>query len=146
MIYLIILATLITDQITKLLAIKHLKDGTFPIIQDVFHLTYLENTGAAFGIGKNSTWLLTALSLIILAAVIIAYRKYKPKKKTVKVGAALIISGAIGNIIDRVCRGYVVDFLDFRLINYPVFNFADCCIVIGAILFCIYILFIYKED
>lgn len=146
MFYIIIILTLIADRVTKLLAIKFLKGETFPIIQDVFHLTYLENRGAAFGIGQNSTWLLTIISLAILAVVIIAYCKIKPKEKTANISTALIISGALGNIIDRVCHGYVVDFLDFRLINFPVFNLADCCIVIGAILFCIYILFIYKED
>ena len=146
MIYIIIILSVIIDRITKILAVKGLKDKSIDIINGVFRLSYVENKGAAFGIGSKSTILLTLFSVLILIGVIFALLKFKPQEKTAKISAALIIGGALGNIIDRVVQGYVVDFLDFYLINYPVFNFADCCIVIGAILFCIYVLFIYKDE
>lgn len=145
MIYVIIILSVIIDRITKILAVKGLKDNSIDIIKGIFRLSYVENTGAAFGIGSKSTALLTVFSVLILVLVIGALIKYKPSEKIAKISAALIIGGAIGNIIDRVVQGYVVDFLDFYLINYPVFNFADCCIVIGTILFCIYVLFIYDS-
>ena len=145
MIYIIIIISVIIDRITKMLAVKGLKENSIEIIKGVFKLSYVENTGAAFGIGSKSTALLTVFSVIILIVVIGALIKYKPSEKTAKISAALVIGGALGNIIDRILQGYVVDFLDFYLINYPVFNFADCCIVIGAILFCVYMLFIYDD-
>lgn len=145
MIYIIIILSVITDRITKILAVKNLQDKSIEIINGVFRLSYVENTGAAFGIGGKSTALLTVFSVLILIGVIFALVKYKPTEKTAKISASLVIGGALGNIIDRVVQGYVVDFLDFYLINYPVFNFADCCIVVGAILFCIYVLFIYDD-
>ena len=145
MVYIIIILSIIIDRITKILAVKCLKEKSIDIISGVFRLTYVENTGAAFGIGGKSTALLTVISVLILIGVIFALLKYKPEENIAKISAALVIGGALGNIIDRMAQGYVVDFLDFCLINYPVFNFADCCIVIGAFLFCIYVLFVYDD-
>ena len=139
------------DQLTKWLAIVHLKEKPpFLIIDQVFELTYLENTGAAFGLGKDQAWMrwifivLTFLILIVLTVVLMSgrYRRYK----LVNISGILIIAGGIGNMIDRLVRGYVVDFLYFRLIDFPVFNFADCCVVIGAILLLIFLFFIYSDE
>lgn len=139
------------DQLTKWLAIEFLKgENPIPIIDKVFELMYLENTGAAFGLGKDHDWMrwvfivLTLLVLIVLTVVLMSgrYRRYK----LVNISGILIIAGGIGNMIDRLFRGYVVDFLYFRLIDFPVFNFADCCVVIGAILLLIFLFFIYSDE
>lgn len=145
MLYVVMILALAIDQLTKYWASSSLAGKSVPVIQDVFHLTYLENTGAAFGMGQNNNWFFILMSFVILAVIIVLLLKYKPKEPIARISAGLIISGAVGNLIDRLVRGFVVDFLDFRLISFPVFNFADCCIVIGAVLFMVYIFFIYQE-
>lgn len=142
MIYELIIILLISiDQISKLWALKYLKDiGTIPIIQNVFHLTYVENRGAAFGMFQNNQ-----IIFIIVALIASIYGLYYLHKKRVniigKIGILLIISGALGNLIDRVRFGFVVDYFDFRIIWEYVFNTADVFVVLGTILLCIYILF-----
>jgi len=144
--YIIALIVIIIDQYTKALAVTKLAKGSVPLINNVFHLTYVENTGAAFGIMQNSNTIFIILIALILLAIIFALHKYKPSQKLIQICAGLIIGGAIGNLIDRLFRGFVVDFFDFRLINYPVFNIADSCVVVSSIIFCVYILFFDKKD
>lgn len=125
------------DQLTKYLAIVHLKNiDTMPLIDGVLHLTYLENRGAAFGILKNHRWIFMVTSTVaviaIIAFMLACYKKhYHPLLYT---GLALIAGGGIGNMIDRVALGYVVDFVDFRLINFAIFNVADAFVCIGCAL------------
>lgn len=144
--YLIALIVVVLDQYTKALAVKKLSNGTIPVIKNIFHFTYVENTGAAFGIFKNSNTAFIIITSIILIGVIIALVKMKPKNKLIIVSTGLVIGGALGNLIDRILRGFVVDFLDFRAINYPVFNVADSCVVVGAILICVYLIFFDKKE
>ena len=144
--YIIALIVIIIDQYTKALAVTKLAKGSVPLINNVFHLTYVENTGAAFGIMQNSNTIFIILIALILFAIIFALHKYKPSQKLIQICAGLIIGGAIGNLIDRLFRGFVVDFFEFRLINYPVFNIADSCVVVSSIIFCVYILFFDKKD
>ncbi len=141
----IITLSIILDRITKALAVKHLMPiDTFPLWEDVFHLTYCENTGAAFSMFSDSTAALTVFSVIIallLGAFLLSQIK-KNKEKTIYLASiAMIIGGAVGNIIDRILYGYVVDFFDFTLINFAIFNVADCFICVGAGLFCLYLMF-----
>ncbi|MEG0894549.1 MAG: signal peptidase II [Oscillospiraceae bacterium] len=137
------------DQFFKKLVLDHLViQDTVPLINDVFHLTYVENRGAAFGIFQGSVQILSIVNLILIL-VFIGYVLFgKPKSKFVLWSLALIIGGGIGNLIDRLARGFVIDYLDFRLINFAVFNFADMCTVIGTILLMAYIIFFEskKED
>ena len=142
MIYELIIILLIgIDQISKLLALNYLKDiRSIPIIQNVFHLTYVENRGAAFGMFQNNQIIFIIVALV--ASIYGLYYLHTKKVDTVgKVGILLIISGAIGNLIDRVRLGFVVDYFDFRIIWEYVFNIADIFVVLGTILLCIYILF-----
>lgn len=141
MLYTIIVLSLIVDLFTKHLAVLKLKSASFSVIPNVLHFTYVENTGAAFGVFEDGNLMLLFASVVLLVAIIVALIKYKPQKLLIKISAGLVIGGALGNIIDRVFRGFVVDFIDFRIINYPVFNIADCCIVCGAILFAIWVVF-----
>ena len=141
----IITLSIILDRITKSLAVKYLMPiPTFPLWKDVFHLTYCENTGAAFSMFSNSTMALTVFSVLIavlLFLFLIGQIKKNPEKKFYLTGITMIIGGAIGNIIDRITLGYVVDFFDFTLINFAIFNVADCFICVGGAIFCLYLLF-----
>ena len=137
------------DQWTKLLAVSHLKDAApYTIWEGVFELFYSENRGAAFGMlqGRQGFFLLVATIVLICAITSIirmpATRKYLP----LHVIACFLSAGATGNMIDRFVRGYVVDFLYFKLINFPIFNVADCYVTISMFVFVLLFLFYYKEE
>ena len=137
------------DQWTKLLAIRHLMgQAAVPILDGVFELHYLENRGAAFGIlqGQKGIFLLcTALVLVVLAF----YYNRMPvtgRFRLLRLVGVLLSAGAGGNLIDRMQHSYVVDFLYFKLIDFPIFNVADCYVTAGAVLLAAAILFVYKED
>lgn len=137
------------DQITKYLVRTNLVDHDISIIDDVFRLTFSRNTGAVWGMFKDFTLGLIIISIIILVGVIYVLIKlpYGTRKYTIlRVICVFIISGAVGNLIDRVFLSYVVDFLYFELINFPVFNIADCYITCSVILLAILLLFYYKEE
>ena len=134
------------DQLTKYIAVlKLMRVRTLPLIPEVFHLTYVENSGAGFGIFQNFTWLLAAFSAVV-AAILMGYVLWKkPKHPCLITALTFLCGGALGNLIDRVRLGYVVDFLDFTLIDFPVFNVADCFVTVGAILLAVYIIW-FSED
>lgn len=146
MIYILIILGLIgLDQISKFLAVKYLVNiGSIPIIKDIFHLTYVENRGAAFGMFQNNQMIFVVVALA--ACIFGLYYLYKKQLNLLgKSAIILIISGAIGNLIDRVRLGFVVDYFDFRIVWNYVFNVADVFVVIGTILLCIYIIF-FEND
>lgn len=131
------------DQITKWLAVVKLKPiHDIPIIEGVFHLTYVENRGAAFGMLQGKHLFFIVVTLVVVAFVSIYYFKLPMEKKYhwMRLALILLISGAIGNLIDRVRLNYVIDFLYFKLIDFPVFNVADICVVIGVSILSIFIL------
>ncbi len=132
----IIAVSVIIDQILKLIVSNALEIGhTVPVIDGVFHFTYVQNFGAAFSILQNRQWfLILVTSVVMIVAVVIMVKNIKKFTALLSVSIALIIGGGIGNLIDRIRLGYVVDFIDCRFINFPVFNFADCCVVVGAFL------------
>ena len=145
MLYEIIILLLIgLDQLSKIWAINHLKSiGSIPVIENVFHLTYVENRGAAFGMLENNQIIFVIVAAI--ASICGLYYLHTKKVNLIgKTGIMLIISGAIGNAIDRLRLGFVVDYFDFRIIWEYVFNIADVFVVVGTILLCIYIIF-YEE-
>ncbi len=138
----IFVAILVVDVLTKLWAIKELLPiGTIPLWEGVLHLTYVENRGAAFGIMQDERIFFIVMTVLILAAGIVVLFKYRNRSFLLNLAVTFISSGAIGNLIDRILRGFVVDFFDFRLIDFPVFNVADIFICVGAALFVIFILF-----
>ena len=133
--WLIAIAFLLIDQITKYLIVQDFAQvgDTFPIWQDVFHLTYVKNTGAAFSFFSGGVKWLRWLSLIVSLGLM-AFAWWGSKlPKIEQIGYGFILAGALGNGVDRFLFGYVVDFLDFRLINFPVFNVADVAINLGII-------------
>jgi len=135
MLYLLIIALgIYLDQLTKQLAVTYLMPiGDFPIIEGVFHLTYAENPGAAFGILSDSRWVfMTFSSVMIVGMCVYLFYPKKEAGRFFSVGMALVISGGVGNMIDRVCLEYVIDFLYFKLINFAIFNAADSFVCIGG--------------
>ena len=135
---LIILAIIIVDQITKYMTVSMLMPiNSVEIIKNFFSLTYVENRGAAFGTMMGGRWFFVALTVIVVAGGIYYSKIYnKNESKIASLALVLVAGGAIGNCIDRLFRGYVVDMLSFNFFGYsfPVFNFADICVVIGAVL------------
>jgi signal peptidase II len=132
MIFIIVLATLSLDQLIKFLITKNLfQNQSIPIIKGIFHITLVHNRGAAFGILKNQIPLFIITSLF---AIILIYFNLKENRqsKSYSIALSLILAGALGNLVDRLFFGYVIDFLDFRI--WPVFNVADSAITVGTIL------------
>lgn len=135
--YILILFIIALDRISKILAVKYLSViNTHPLIRDVFHLTYRENTGAAFSILSGRRILLIGFTAIAISAMVIVLELARRKGGhwLFTLSLSMIIGGAIGNLIDRASLGYVIDYFDFRLINFAVFNVADSFISIGAVL------------
>lgn len=125
---------LVLDRITKELIVQNFSENqTLPIISGIFHFTYVVNTGAAFSFFRDGVNWLRWLSLIVSLGLII-FALITPRIKTIEqLGYGFILAGALGNGIDRFLLGYVVDFLDFRVIDFPVFNIADVCINFGIV-------------
>lgn len=138
MVVFIVVLGLVLDQASKFLALKKLTAfTTLPVINNVFHLTLVRNRGAAFGIFKNYTSVLIIASIFTIIFILFNFKK-KAKPDVQLIAFALILSGALGNLIDRLRHGYVIDFLDLRI--WPVFNIADSLITVGAILLAISII------
>lgn len=137
------------DQITKWLAVTHLAgQENYVLINGVFELEYLENRGAAFGILQNQQWLFILLFIVFLIAAIYFYMRMLsiPRFFPLQVVTLFIIAGGLGNIIDRIFRGFVVDFFYFSLIDFPIFNVADIYVTVSMVFLFILILLYYKED
>ena len=113
---------------------------SFPLWKDVLHFTYYRNEGAAFGSLKDHRWVFMVFSTIAIIGLTIYLFKYRPKSKFVQITLAMIIGGGIGNMIDRIFLGYVIDFVDFTLINFAIFNMADAFITVGAFMLMGYLL------
>ena len=143
------LALVVADQLTKIWAVTqlHYANRIIPVIDGVFEFHYAENPGVAFSMLEGQRWIFIPITLII-GGLILAMMLRSPLRRypLFNVTSILILSGAIGNLIDRIAYGYVIDFLYFRLIDFPIFNFADCCVVVGAGLLFIFVLFVMKED
>ena len=133
------------DQLTKYLAVSHLKDGSsMVLIPGVFELTYLENRGAAWGMLENFRWLFLIFTAVACGGLAYGYIKSLPSKRyrNFRILCVFLLSGAIGNAIDRLFHGYVVDFFYFSLIDFPVFNVADCYVTVSIVLF----LILYRKE
>ncbi len=130
----------IADQMIKYFVLQDLKPvGSVSVIDNVFSLVYVENRGIAFGMFQNKAWIFSVLTLILMGVFIWLIVKKKLTGKLFYVSSVLIIGGGIGNLIDRVFRGYVIDYLSLSFFP-PVCNFADYCVTVGAVLLLIVIL------
>ncbi len=146
---LIAVAVLIgADQLIKLWAVGSLQEkGSVPFIHigdfEILDLTYLENSGAVFGSFAGMRWLLIGVTSLMLIVCAWGLVKYNSRSKVLTSSLILILAGGIGNLIDRIFRGgLVIDYLEVKLFDFAIFNFADCCVVIGIAMFILYILVI----
>ncbi len=150
MIILISFIVIIIDFITKLIISNNLVMNTsVEIIPNFFSLTYTHNYGGAWSIFNNNTLAITIISFIVIIGIIYYLLKNKVTKKIEIIGYSLLLGGAIGNFIDRIVYGYVIDFFDFYIFGYdfPIFNIADIGIVVGIVLLMVtMILEVYKND
>ncbi len=133
------------DRITKILSINYLKESKKVLIDGVLELTYLENTGSAFGFMNGKGWIIGIISIVVICYIIYLYFRLSPDQKLLKFLLMTLCAGAISNFVDRILHGYVVDFISFVLINFPVFNFADIIICLSVFFIFIFMLR-SKED
>ncbi len=144
-----VIILVILDQITKWQALTKLKPiKNTVVIKGFLDFTFVENRGAAFGILSGKRVFFILLTVVVAAGIIYSFYKL-PKTREynwLKCGLVLVLSGAIGNVIDRAVRGYVVDFLEVTFIKWPVFNLADIYVVIGACFILFLSLFVIKEE
>lgn len=137
------------DQLTKLCALTVLRDhSAVNVLTGIFELTYVENRGAAFGLLSDCRWIFMLGSAVILFFVTAVYLRLPLTEKYAPIRAVCVFlaAGAVGNMIDRIFRGYVIDFFYFSLIDFPVFNMADIYVVGSIAVFLYLFLFRYKEE
>lgn len=153
LIFLIILGVILVsaDQLIKIWVVNNLMPvKVMDFIRfgnvEILGLRYCENTGAAFSSLSGARWFLTALVSVMLLALLIFTVRYERKHPLFLVSSVMVMSGGLANLIDRVRLGYVIDYLDVKLFNFAVFNFADICVVLGAIFMLFYLFFIDKPD
>lgn len=133
------------DQVIKYFISTNLKPvGSVTVINNILDFTYVENKGVAFGMFSGMRWIFIALTAFLICAIVIYMFKKKPQSKLFYVCVALIVGGGIGNLIDRIFYGYVIDYISLSFFQ-PVCNFADYCITVGTFLLVIYVLFFAKE-
>lgn len=147
--FVLMLVFVVLDQFTKYLAVYYLKEmPPIELIKGVFELNYLENRGAAFGLLQDQKIFFVLIAVVILTAIVYVLLKTPYQKMYFKLHITLVLiaSGAVGNMIDRIRHDYVVDFLYFSLINFPIFNVADIYVTLSSFFLVILLLFIYKES
>ena len=140
--YIVVFSTaliiILIDQITKfLIRINFQLNETLPLIKNIFHLTYIHNFGAGFGILQQQRWILIFISLVVIGIIFYYFDRIKEKEILLQVLVGFVLGGTIGNLIDRLIYGFVIDFLDFRI--WPIFNFADSFVTIGVVGLIIYL-------
>ena len=141
--FLLMAGVILADQLTKILALQYLAPvGSYPLWENVLHLTYVENTGAAFGMLKDHRWVFLVISTVALGGMIVYMFLNKSRHPLETVAVAFIVGGGIGNMIDRIARGFVVDFVDVKCIPFwkYIFNVADIFVCVGCGLFILYVL------
>lgn len=137
------------DQWTKALAVAKLKGNQpFVLIDGIFEFYYSENRGAAFGMLQGKQFLFFIIAAFVLLAAVFVLVRMPANRRFLPLTACLFLlaSGAVGNMIDRISQGYVVDFLYFKLIDFPIFNVADCYVVTATFLLMVLIFFVYSEE
>jgi len=131
-IFSIALIIILIDQISKFFIKTNFQlNQTLPVLENIVHLTYIHNFGAGFGILQQQRWILISISFIVIGAIFYYFDRIKEKETILQILIGFVLGGTIGNLIDRISYGFVIDFLDFRI--WPIFNFADSFITIGVI-------------
>lgn len=133
------------DQLIKLLVVTHLKPiGSFTLIPGFLELAYTENSGAAFGMLQNMSWVFSVITAILAVVIIVFIFRYKHHCFLTYASCIMVVAGGLGNMIDRMINSYVVDFIHVQFFPY-IFNFADCLVTVGVVLFLIYFLFVMDK-
>lgn len=147
MIYFVFAVLLFLDRITKIWANQWLiSEGSIEFIKGFLGFTYVENRGVAFGMLADKLYIMLPVTIIVAIILIAVYMKNRGESKLFDTALLLVITGAIGNIADKITRGFVVDFIEFRFMDFPVFNLADIYVCVGAALLVIYVLFGEKNE
>lgn len=140
--YILCALLLLSDRLTKIWAVKLLNGkGIVGFIKGLINFVYVENTGVAFGMLSDKIYIMIPITIVVVGICMFIYMKNKGESKVFDYAMLLIITGAIGNIMDKLTRGFVVDFINFEFMDFPVFNIADICVCTGAALLMIYIIF-----
>ena len=135
-------AWFVLDQAVKIVERLTMQPGqSIALIPQVFHLTYIRNNGAAFSSFSGQTWLFFTAALVAIAAIFMFWRFEKPTTLLPALGSSLLISGAMGNVVDRIIYGHVTDIFDARFLNFAIFNVADIGITVGAIMLVVWLIF-----
>ena len=148
MLYALLAAVLVAvDQVVKYLVRTHIPLGTsLPFLPGLVELTYVKNTGAAFSIFSDHTWVLTLISAVVAAAIAVALLRRVIRHPFGVTTLTVVFAGAVGNLIDRALFGFVTDMFNLQFMRFAVFNVADICVVCGGIAFCVYFLLFCKEE
>ncbi len=143
---LLTLVLVAADQLVKYLVRANIPLGTsLPFLPGIMELTYWQNTGAAFSLFSEHTWVLTLISAVVSLVILGVLVKRVVAHPFGVASLSVVLAGAVGNLIDRVAFGYVTDMFNFQFMRFAVFNVADVCVVCGGIAFCIYFLFFYDK-
>lgn len=143
----IIFVAVVLDQVSKFLIVKYVDQvSRIPVIENFFYIVYSRNKGAAWGMFQGGRYFFIAVTIVV--SIIMVYMLKKTDSKLLKLSLSFVLGGAIGNFIDRVREGSVVDFLDFYFgsYNFPTFNIADSFVVVGTIMLAVYMLFVQKDE
>ena len=133
--FIFIISIIVIDQISKIIIVMNKEVLPKTIINGLLNITYCENRGIAFGFASGHVHFFSILTLVLLVIItIVVYLKFDKMNGLYSIGAAMLIAGGIGNFIDRAFRSYVVDFIDIRLFEFPIFNIADICVVLGVVI------------
>ena len=136
-------ASVVIDQLIKYIVNSSIElGGRREFIPHILSLTHIRNQGAAWSIMEGQKWFLVVMPILIIVAAFVFMYKYRNGSKLMLTSLSLVMGGGIGNLIDRIRMNEVIDYLKCELFNFPIFNFADICVVVGAAMFCIYMLFI----
>lgn len=143
MIATVVLLVVLCDIVSKYLVVQLLVPlgHSVTVIPNVIDFTFVKNFGAAFGMMSNSRWIFMSVSVVFIFVLIYVLNQSYSKSKLYNISLAMILGGGIANMIDRIFVGYVVDFIEVTFIDFAVFNIADSCITIGAVLFAVYLIF-----
>ena len=149
MIYVILIALIVAgDQLVKYAVASTMAVGqSISFIPGFMNITYVQNTGAAFSIFSNATWLLAIVSAVMAVVVVFCLFRFRKRfdSKLFNFSMAFIAAGAIGNVIDRIAHGYVIDMLEFDFVNFAIFNVADCFVTFGAIMFAVFVIWFWDK-
>lgn len=142
----VVIATVL-DQLSKLWVVNNIPlYGEIPVLDGIFHLTYAQNTGAAWSMLSGMQWLFLGIFLVFTLGIVWEFSKKRwPFTTFDRWCIAVVYAGGLGNIIDRIRLGYVVDMIEVEFINFPVFNLADCCITCGCIALIVHLIFFNRD-